>query len=411
MLNISTEAKQGFPFQERVQAIQKYIQFIEENRAQVLELLTEVATYSASIAEIDSTLKALKGAVQEVEKYQPSLQNQLAVFMPSNVLLYSYALYLIIPSLYVKQIYFRPSTHVIKQMEKLDEMLQKVHPLPARIQTVTQREFIENTVKHSDIVVFTGSYKNAEKVKAQLRKDQLYLFFGQGINPFIIGEDADLSLVVKDVIEARLYNTGQDCMGPDALFVHEKICDPFINMLKEELEKMVFGPYHDPNADYGPIYYLSAIDLASQYFKDYSQYIVYGGQIDYRLRKIESTILRSKLEDHIDIVEFFSPIFNVIEYKSVEQLEELVVTSFFRERSMGASVYGENEMIPCLKKKHTVTVNQTLLDIEDGNEPFGGYGMWANYIYYQGVLSSEPILISKAIADYMQPSGEENETI
>lgn len=51
-----------------------------------------------------------------------------------------------------------------------------------------------------------------------------------------------------------------------------------------------------------------------------------------------------------------------------------------------------------LSKYHQTCVNHTLLDAEDGNRPFGGFGMRANYVSYGGERRAEPLLMSQAAA-------------
>lgn len=390
----------------QVKRIQASIEWIKERRTALLEILTEITHFHSAQSEIESTLNALQGAAKEVEYYSPADIERMAVFMPSNVLLYSYALYILIPSLYTKSIKFRPSSHVLEQTKKIHEFFSPLLPPEIQLCQVTQEEFMKEYVSEAELVVFTGTYRNAEKIKFQLRKDQMYLFFGQGINQFVIGEKANLAQAVEDSFLVRMFNSGQDCMGPDAFFVHEAVCHPYIRLLEERLNQAVFGSNTDEAADYGPIHYQDILELMAKYFLKHRDHLCYGGSIDFSQRRIEPTIFLSSVEESIPIMEFFCPVFNVIRYRDEEQLKKLFNTSFYRERSMGASLYAADGLIEFMKTKHTVTVNQTLLDIEDGNEPFGGYGMWGNYICHQGRLVSEPLLISKAIADHFSTEME-----
>lgn len=397
------------PFEERAEQIIKIRNFIADNRHRFLELLTQIATYRSAESEIQSTINALDGAFDEVEKHRPPRVESMAVFMPSNVILYSYALYLLIPSLYTNRISFRSSSHVLEQMKELHQLISSVVDLPIEMKIASQREFMQETVLQSKVVVFTGTYKNAEKIKLQLKKDQLYMFFGQGINPFIIGKEAHLEKAVNDIVDIRLFNSGQDCMGPDMLFVHESVCKEFLALLEEKLGSLTFGLRTDANADYSPIYYTDILTEIGEYLKNHQGNILYGGTIDYRTSTIHPTILKSHIKDGLRPIEFFSPIFNVIEYEDEQQLKDLLDISFYRERSMGASVYGCPSMIEFLKKKHTVTVECTMGDVENGNEPFGGYGAMANYIVYQGKMETRPILISEVVASYLSQEKQSGE--
>jgi aldehyde dehydrogenase (NAD+) len=389
------------PHLMRSAAIDRLLKFLINRRADVLDILTDVASYSAAEAELSASIKALRGAISEIESRRPPSTERMAVFMPSNTVLYSYILYLVIPSLYVKQIEFRPSSYVTRQAAKLHALLEPVHRLPLCIRCLSQRAFMDESVRPANIVVFTGTYANAEKIKLQLRKDQLYLFFGQGINPFIIGESAEIETAVRDLVDARMFNTGQDCMGPDAIFVHRAVAERFLHILQNRLKALQFGSRKDPRAGYCPIFYPSTLDTLSKYFISNARFISAGGVIDYSLQKIEPTVLYSSLNERSEIVEFFGPVFNVICYDDDISLMRELGDAFYKERALGASVYGNSSLVGFLRTHHTVSVDLTLYDIDDGNAPFGGFGPMANYMQYQGRLKVAPILISQAVADLM----------
>ncbi|CAJ1314005.1 hypothetical protein AASFL403_02290 [Paenibacillus nuruki] len=400
-MNVSRELTNSISLLERQEAIVKCTNYLIESRQEVLDILSCISSYRAANAEIDSTILTLQGALKEIETHQPNIQESMAVFMPSNVILYSYALYLLVPSLYVKTIHFRPSSHVIEYVNRLHEKLQPIHQLPIFQQKVSQKVFMSDFVQPADIVIFTGSYSNAEQIKKQIQKNQLYIFFGQGINPFIIGPDANIELAVDDVIRMRLFNSGQDCLGPDIILIHESIADYFKSSLIERLDGLMFGEKTDPNANYSPIFYKDILYSISEYFNTNDQFIIYGGGIDFRTKKMEPTILYSEIDQNLEFIEYFSPVFNVVSYKVEEQLTQRISSSYFSERAMGCSLYGSEHLAPFLRKKHTLTINETLEDVDQGNKAFGGYGTMSNYIYYNMKLISKPVLISEIVAEYL----------
>lgn len=389
------------PFRDRIARIEHLRQFLMEYRNEVLDILTDVASYSSAEEELEAAIKALKGAELEVETQQPHAMEQMAVFMPSNIILYSYVLYLVIPSLYAKQISFRPASYVTEQLARLHALLAPVHELHLHIQCVSQRVFVEESVQSANVVVFTGAYANAEKIKAQLQGNQVFIFFGQGVNPFIVSESADIDAAVQDLVKVRMFNTGQDCMGPDAIFVQQPVTERFLHTLYGQLQKLVFGSRKDPTADYCPIYYPSTLDIVSKYFISNGQFIRFGGVIDYLHQRIEPTVLYSSVACKPEIVEFFGPIFNVVSYSDEDVLRDELDKDFYKRRAMGASVYGSERLADFLRPRHTVSVNSTLFDIEDGNSPFGGYGSMANYAYYQGEMKIAPILISQVVSNFL----------
>jgi hypothetical protein len=98
----------------------------------------------------------------------------------------------------------------------------------------------------------------------------------------------------------------------------------------------------------------------------------------------------------------FAPVFNVVPYSSKEWLNELLRHPYYAERAMAATVFGSlPETVEALRERHMVSVDETLIDIESGNHPFGGRGIRANYISVGRKRHTEPLLLSKAVADHL----------
>lgn len=394
--------------EKRKKTIEDVVTYLKENRSSIREILTEISSYQTAEDEINASINVLENAYREVDLYKPNTLKKMSVFMPSNIILYSYVLYLLVPSLYVHKIKFRSSSLVINQLKRLHEIFKEVHQLPIQLLELSYKKYIEESVFDSDLVIFTGEYSNGIEIKLQLSEDQLYVFFGQGVNPFIITESANVDQAVADVIKARMYNTGQDCMGPDVIFVHKDKCDQFTESLINKVKSLKFGDNSDPDADYGKIHYTSTLNSVGSYINENSDWIVYGGNIDYRNKIIEPTVLNSSIEDNLKIEEFFTPLFNVIRYQSTDDLKSTFQKGYFLERAMGASIYGEDlqSLFQELSRKHIVSVNETLFDIEDGNAPFGGYGPMANYVSYMKKLHIKPILLSKMVSELIGSGGD-----
>lgn len=387
------------PFPGRVDALRAVRRYVADNEDAVADILTEVSPCRTAVAEIRSFLATLDGAEEEIRRVRPGRVPLAAVFMPSNIPLYSYALYMLVASLYSERIAFRPSSETKSQMQRLHALLAPVHGLPIELFELSQRKFVTGPVRQADLIVFTGNYSNAETVREGLEEDQLFLFFGNGINPFVIAPDADLVLAVRDVTRIRLYNSGQDCFGPDVVFTPRGRTEEFVGLLTAELDALHFGDNSDPAADYGPIYYDSALVNCSDYLVRHARRIRHGGRIDLPSRRIEPTVLLWDFDDKIPLDEMFAPVFNVVPYPSARRLRERLSSPYFSERALGAMVYGSDaDTVRVLSERHQVCVNHTLLDAEDGNRPFGGFGMRANYISCGGKRHAEPLLMSQAVA-------------
>jgi aldehyde dehydrogenase (NAD+) len=396
------ESQYLIPFADRLAALRNVAEILVNRREEILQILFESSNHKTAVGEIEVALAALAGAEREVAGFRPPRLDQLAVLMPSNIPLYSYVLYLLIPSLYTERLVFRPSGRIASQTERLHKLLGEAHGLPVELRQVGQREFLENDVAASQVLVFTGTFENAEQIRPQLRKDQLFLYFGQGVNPFVVGPGADVGDAVDGAIRARMLNSGQDCFGPDVYFVHTSVSSQFCNLLSRRVRSLKHGRYEDPTADYGSMYYLDAFEDALSHLMDNRPFILVGGRADLTEGHLTPTVLVRPVESSSKPPELFAPIFNVVPYTDRDWLHRTLRHQYFEERAMAATVYGaEPELIELLRQRHTVSINATVVDVENGNEPFGGRGVRANYAAVGGARHTEPLLISKAVADHL----------
>ena len=390
------------PFPERAARIRAVTDFIRANRQSIIDILTGISNYRSVELEIDASLHTLAGAIDEVIRNKPPTVPQMAIFMSSNVLLYSYTLYLLIPSLFTEQIVARPSSQAAEETQRLHELLAPVHGLPITLSDASQRKFVQGPAREAKVVVFTGKYQNAEAIRAELSDDQLFMLFGQGANPFIVAADTDVDLAVMDAIRIRMLNSGQDCFGPDIFFVHESETPRFVDALVKRLSTSTFGDNDDPEADYGPMSYAMAMADATQFLSQNGKHIIYGGQVDFRTRQIQPAVLLRGFDEELAYTEIFSPIFNIVSYNDQDRLQERLRSPYFQDRAMGAMVYGHAPgLVEQLSKRHMVAVNQTLFEIDNGNEPFGGRGIIANYVSHKKRRRAVPLLISQVVAEEM----------
>ena len=96
-------------------------------------------------------------------------------------------------------------------------------------------------------VSLTGSEEAGQKVAAtagaNIKKCVLEL---GGSDPFIVLDDADMDLIVKNAVAARFLNAGQSCIAAKRMIVLEAIAEPFVDRLTTAIMALVPG---DPLQD------------------------------------------------------------------------------------------------------------------------------------------------------------------
>jgi len=171
----------------RGECIGRCAEFLEDREADIMALLMDIATYRAAQAEIGSTVRALRGAAREIATHRPLRQRSMTVFLPSNVILYflcavsAHSVALCggdrVSGLLSRRVGRRPAARAAPPRSRA-----------AAPQCEGQPAGVHARVRHeSGYRGVHGTYANGRAVKKQIRPGQLFLFFGQGINPFIVG--------------------------------------------------------------------------------------------------------------------------------------------------------------------------------------------------------------------------------
>lgn len=139
---------------------------------------------------------------------------------------------------------------------KIVEILQKILPqdvvqvVPGLGAEVPQALITHPSVK---MVSFTGSTASgaatAKSASASVKPVVLEL---GGKNAFIVFEDADFDLAVRDALEGAFFNKGEACTASSRLLVHRSIYDKFVEKLEAGVKKIKQGNGLDPHTHVGP---------------------------------------------------------------------------------------------------------------------------------------------------------------
>lgn len=124
---------------------------------------------------------------------------------------------------------------------------------------------------HPDVrkLTFTGSTAVgktlAQAAAPQLKRVSMEL---GGHAPFIVFDDADPVHAAKGVALVKFLNTGQACISPNRIFVQRKILAPFLDTLRERIEKLRAGDGMDAATTIGPLVNQAAVDKVDRQVRD-----------------------------------------------------------------------------------------------------------------------------------------------
>jgi len=373
---------------------------INQRRDKLIDILLSYESYETAIDEINRSVDCLENINIEINNLITGKVDSLCVFSPLNLPLYSFIIFAVVPSFIANRLYIRPPELVYKILADIDNELEITNKLQnISIVNMGRNDFICGYVSVSEAVIFIGSYENARYVCGKCT-DSLFIYNGAGINPIIVTESADIDLAVEKTIDMRVFNSGQDCAGPDAILVDARILEKFTGRLKEECSNLKIGDYHDKKNRIGKLGNYKQIPIISSFFDKYHKQIIYGGDINFKNYIVNPTIIVNRLENCSGYQEFFAPVFNIIEYQDKFELKRYFSNKEYKDHCMYTSLFGDMELIDELAST-LVLKNKIVNEVERGNYAYGGFGSKASFVSYNSTRFSKPILISEEISRFL----------
>ncbi|WP_339048369.1 aldehyde dehydrogenase family protein [Candidatus Mesenet endosymbiont of Phosphuga atrata] len=396
---------------------------IKEKENNLIKILIQYEPYNVARYEIERCIRILND-IDRNQQYFKEKVDVISVFMPSNLPLYSLVIFALIPGFITEKLYVHPNT-TLRQlgiMQNLYDILKIKEYFPSvSITSDEHDDFIERYVKKSRVIIFTGRGTTKAEIEKVMPENSILIFNGSGHNPVVVAEDADINKAVKDSIFVKFFNSGQDCAGPDSIFIHKKIADEFIEKFKNEYSKLAVGEFSNKNTFIGSIHQKSELKRLEKIIGDNKDNVIYGGKVDYDNLIVHPTIILSKITEQVNFKEVFGPIAFIIEYGEDEELKLYFQdeNGRYQYNKMYVSLYGNSRYIRSncdailfkdnVNTKNGVGIalnNQTIHDVEIGTKAYGGYSKGASAVIFKnshGKISSKalPILIPEVITELM----------
>lgn len=89
-----------------------------------------------------------------------------------------------------------------------------------------------------------------------------------GNAPFVVFDDADVERAVRDLIGSKFRNSGQTCVCPNRVFVHEAIYEIFALKLVEAVRKLRVGNGLEEGISIGPLIHKRAVGKVLEHVED-----------------------------------------------------------------------------------------------------------------------------------------------
>ena len=268
----------------------------------------------------------------------------------------------------------KPSPYVPHVSAALEGMIADTFPEEYVALVQGNRVVNGELFKHRyDLVFLTGSPSLGRiAMEAQARYLTPMVLELGGKSPCIVDRDADLTLAARRIAWGKCLNSGQTCIAPDYLFLHEDIKEAFIASFRRELA----GLYPDGTEQSDKFVHIvkeSAFDRLVGYLSDGK--IVSGGRYDRSRLWMEPTLLEDVSPDApVMQEEIFGPIFPILTFRDRKEVAAFVNT---REKPLAFYYFGKEADAWDLIGQTTsggACINDTIMHIANSHIPFGGVG-------------------------------------
>jgi len=365
---------------------------ILQKKDDFISVLIEVESYKTATSELSKTDNCLENIGKQINYLAGGAKGSLCIYMPMNQPLYSLILFAVIPSFMFEKVYFRPPSIIPNVYRKLEKLLSIENIICI---TENRQNFLKNYVFNVDTVIYTGKYENAIDVLSSTKGGKMFLLQGSGANPVVITKTAFINNeLMQKIVDSQIYNSGQDCMAPAAIFIAEEKFSLFLAALIDIVKKLKVSSHDDENADVSP---LLKTDVLKYFLKNKHSMdieVLLEGYIDIDKNIMSPYILRYINIDDIPSTSMFAPIFCLYSFSDKNEIERYLLRADYQENKAYISIFGENDLN---LTGEIVIEDDVLSSIDDGYSEFGGFGKRSGFISINGSISYRPILISREI--------------
>ncbi|GBD93950.1 succinate-semialdehyde dehydrogenase [NADP(+)] [bacterium BMS3Abin05] len=197
-------------------------------------------------------------------------------------------------------------------------------------------------VTHPDLamITFTGSPPVGKWIKNHSDFKKVTLELGSN-SASIVDEDADLAWAVLRNVIGAFANSGQICISVQRIYVHQAVCDSFVEKFVEASKKQIVGDPLDKSCDVGPMISESEAERAESWVKEAVQQgakILTGGTREKQMfRPTVLTDVKPAMKVMQD--EVFAPVVSIVPFTEFKDAVDWVNASRY---GLQAGVFTKN---------------------------------------------------------------------
>ena len=239
--------------------------------------------------------------------------------------------------------------------------------------------------KKLDLICFTGSTFVGKIVAGEAAKNLTPCILELGGKcPTIVDQGVDLSNAVHKICSTKFQNSGQTCIAPDFILIHESLKQPFIDgciaLCKESFPA-------EGSENQGKMVNDLHFERMKRCIEKSEGDIVYGGkQFNKETKHIEPTIIvNANLSSELMTDEIFGPIMPIVTYKNFDEAIKFIND---REKPLALYYYGDKDSVNskrCVDETSSgaFMTNDSIMHVLSHYAGFGGVGE-SGYGRYHG---------------------------
>ncbi len=199
-----------------------------------------------------------------------------------------------------------------------------------------------------------------------------------GKSPTIVDETANIDRAAKRIMMTKFTNSGQICLAPDYIYVHESKKEEFVTAAKKWIPYF-FGNSPDKmqSGDFTHIVNARHYSRVKKYLDDAvakGARVLAGGNINESANFIEPTLLDNTTPDMLMMQEeIFGPLLPI---RTFAHLDEVINHINANEKPLATYIFSSSKANQNAILKRTssggVTINDAAIHYYNGNLPFGG---------------------------------------
>jgi succinate-semialdehyde dehydrogenase / glutarate-semialdehyde dehydrogenase len=175
-------------------------------------------------------------------------------------------------------------------------------------------------------ISFTGSTAVGKLLASACGKDLKKMTLELGGNaPFIVFDDANFDDAVAGLVAAKLRNSGQVCISPNRIYVHDSIHDRFVAAVAEKVAKVRVDQGLQEESVVGPMInqagFNKVAELVEQTKKEGAK-VVLGGKPHAKGGLFYEPTILTELNDNMRVAqtEIFGPVLPIYRFKTEDEV-------------------------------------------------------------------------------------------